>query len=47
MTRYADADMAGDPHAEYLALVDELTEHDRRYYVEANPTITHGHGRSA
>ena len=32
--------MAGDPRAEYLALVDELTEHDRRYYVEANPTIS-------
>jgi len=32
--------MATDPHAEYLALVDELTEHDRRYYVEANPTIS-------
>jgi len=32
--------MAGDPHVEYLALVDELTEHDRRYYVEANPTIS-------
>lgn len=26
--------------AEYLALVDELTEHDRRYYVEAAPTIS-------
>lgn len=25
---------------EYLALVDELLEHDRRYYVEANPTIS-------
>jgi len=24
----------------YLALVDELTEHDRRYYVEAAPTIS-------
>ncbi len=24
----------------YLSLVDELTEHDRRYYVEANPTIS-------
>ena len=32
--------MPADPHAEYLALVDELTEHDRRYYVEANPTIS-------
>src|SRR3954470_3590580 len=30
----------GDPHQAYLALVDELTEHDRRYYVEANPTIS-------
>jgi DNA ligase (NAD+) len=26
----------------YLALVDELSEHDRRYYVEAKPTITDG-----
>jgi len=26
--------------AAYLALVDELTEHDRRYYVDANPTIS-------
>jgi DNA ligase (NAD+) len=25
---------------EYLALVDELSEHDRRYYVEAAPTIS-------
>lgn len=25
---------------EYLALVEELTEHDRRYYVEAAPTIS-------
>lgn len=32
--------MPSDPRAEYLALVDELTEHDRRYYVEANPTIS-------
>ncbi|HET9626730.1 MAG TPA: NAD-dependent DNA ligase LigA [Kofleriaceae bacterium] len=32
--------MAGDPHAQYLALVDELTEHGRRYYVEAEPTIS-------
>lgn len=30
---------AGD-NAEYLKLVDELTEHDRRYYVEASPTIS-------
>jgi DNA ligase (NAD+) len=29
-----------DPRAEYLALVDELTEHDRRYYVEAEPTVS-------
>jgi len=29
-----------DPRQAYLALVDELTEHDRRYYVEANPTIS-------
>jgi DNA ligase (NAD+) len=26
--------------SEYLRLVDELTEHDRRYYVEAAPTIS-------
>ena len=25
---------------DYLALVDDLTEHDRRYYVEAAPTIS-------
>ena len=25
---------------EYLKLVDELTDHDRRYYVEAAPTIS-------
>ncbi len=25
---------------QYLALVDEITEHDRRYYVEATPTIS-------
>jgi DNA ligase (NAD+) len=25
---------------EYLALVDELSEHDRRYYVDATPTIS-------
>jgi DNA ligase (NAD+) len=25
---------------DYLALVDELTEHDRRYYVDAKPTIS-------
>ena len=31
----------GDPtRADYLALVDELTEHDRRYYVDASPTIS-------
>ena len=30
----------GNPDASYLALVDELTEHDRRYYVEAAPTIS-------
>src|SRR5882672_2839493 len=38
--RYARVAMSSDPHAEYLALVDELTEHDRRYYVEATPTIS-------
>ena len=26
--------------AEYRALVDQLTEHDRRYHVEASPTIS-------
>ncbi len=30
----------GDARAAYLALVEELTEHDRRYYVEASPTIS-------
>src|SRR5579862_8653089 len=30
----------GDPRKDYLALVDELTEHDRRYYVEADPAIS-------
>ena len=30
----------GDPRSEYLALVDEVTEHDRRYHVEATPTIS-------
>src|SRR5205085_523038 len=29
----------GDP-ARYRALVDDLLEHDRRYYVEMAPTIT-------
>ena len=29
-----------DRRQDYLALVDELGEHDRRYYVEANPTIS-------
>jgi len=32
--------MPTDPRQDYLALVDDLTEHDRRYYVEANPTIS-------
>ena len=33
--------MVADPdRSAYLALVDELTEHDRRYYVEAAPTIS-------
>ena len=27
---------------DYLELVDELTEHDRRYYVDSNPTISDG-----
>ncbi|MFT3697162.1 MAG: NAD-dependent DNA ligase LigA [Kofleriaceae bacterium] len=30
----------GDTREHYLALVDELSEHDRRYYVEANPSIS-------
>ena len=30
----------GDARAAYLALVEDLTEHDRRYYVEASPTIS-------
>ncbi|MBK9072772.1 MAG: NAD-dependent DNA ligase LigA [Myxococcales bacterium] len=30
------------PNAKYLALVDELAEHDRRYYVDAAPTISDG-----
>jgi DNA ligase (NAD+) len=29
-----------DPRQDYLALVDELTEHDRRYYVDSDPTIS-------
>ena len=32
--------MASDPRQDYLALVDDLTEHDRRYYVDATPTIS-------
>ncbi len=32
--------MAGDPNAEYLALIDTINEHDRRYYVDAEPTIS-------
>jgi DNA ligase (NAD+) len=32
--------MAEDPHAAYLRLVDEMTEHDRRYYVDADPSIS-------
>jgi DNA ligase (NAD+) len=32
--------MGSDPRQDYLALVDEMTEHDRRYYVEASPTIS-------
>src|SRR5512138_3670582 len=26
--------------AEYLKLVDEITEHDRKYYIDAEPTIS-------
>jgi DNA ligase (NAD+) len=29
-----------DPRQVYLALVDEVSEHDRRYYVEAAPSIS-------
>jgi len=29
-----------DSRQDYLALVDEVTEHDRRYHVEAEPTIS-------
>src|SRR5712671_6345167 len=29
-----------DTREAYLALVDELSEHDRRYYVDAAPTIS-------
>jgi len=32
--------MASDPRQDYLALVDDLTEHDRRYHVDANPAIS-------
>jgi DNA ligase (NAD+) len=31
--------MGGD-RSDYLTLVDEVSEHDRRYYVDANPTIS-------
>src|SRR4051794_24536753 len=31
---------SGGDKSEYLKLVDELTDHDRRYYVEATPTIS-------
>ena len=31
---------AGGARDEYLALVEELSEHDRRYYVDAAPTIS-------
>lgn len=30
----------GETNKDYLALVDELSEHDRRYYVEATPAIS-------
>jgi DNA ligase (NAD+) len=32
--------MSGDARTEYLTLVDEMSEHDRRYYVDASPTIS-------
>jgi len=31
---------SGGTKEEYLALVDELSDHDRRYYVDAAPTIS-------
>ena len=31
---------SGGSKEEYLSLVDELSEHDRRYYVDAAPTIS-------
>jgi len=31
---------SGDSKDEYLRLVEELSEHDRRYYVDAAPTIS-------
>jgi DNA ligase (NAD+) len=31
---------SGESKQDYLALVDELSEHDRRYYVDAAPTIS-------
>jgi len=36
----ARAVTAAPTHADYLRLVDEISEHDRRYYVEAAPTIS-------
>ena len=32
--------MTEHARADYLRLVDEMTEHDRRYYVDANPSIS-------
>ncbi len=32
--------MGADLRSDYLALVDEIAEHDRRYYVDASPTIS-------
>lgn len=34
------ASSSGGSKDEYLKLVDELSEHDRRYYVDAEPTIS-------
>src|SRR5690349_12118203 len=31
---------SGGSNEEYLKLVEELSEHDRRYYVDATPTIS-------
>src|SRR5262245_30138446 len=40
MDLFAPRPSSGGSREGYLRLVDELTEHDRRYYVEASPTIS-------